>query len=287
MRKIIYIFIALSISLSIFAQGQGLQIAPKGGLTQWMGKDVHGRIAPTAGLDLSYIVRWHVGRETQIGFRTGLGVSYASCTLTADMHDCYERVDYYSNTIEYTNSASAQEQHKQLLLEIPVLLAFQTHGFAIHVGPKLLWTAYNPYNQTVNEAHIVAYYPRYGVPVPDEMPTGRLITPYTHTGTKGLPTLTLALSGEIGYEWQLGNRYSHFAEHYIGLQLYADYGLKNLALPNQEAFLSVAPITAAHQTPPVTVGVIAGSTPLHYLNVGLRLYYTIQSVDYSARGWHR
>lgn len=287
MKKDILIVLFVLLPIGLWAQGQGLQLALKGGISQWTGKDIQAQLCPMGGLDLGYTIRWRMGNDTQLGLRSGLGFAYATSQFSATLSDQYSRTDYYSNTLQYTTSASATEKHQQLQLDIPVLFALQTHGFTIHLGPKLIYIASDRYTQTVDQADIQAFYPRYGVTVRNTAPTGRLVTPYSTSGSQGLPSLTLALSGEIGYEWSIGERYSRKSEQYIGVQVFVDYGLKSFLPPTQEAFLSVAPITAARQTPAVFVGTIAAANSLNLFSAGLRVYYTIQSVDYPGRGWHR
>jgi len=173
-------------------------------------------------------------------------------------------------------------------LELPVLFAFQAHGFALNIGPKLLWILQDQYTQTIDEAHVIAYFPQIGVTVPDADPTGRIETPYTRQGKGSLSPFHVLLSAEIGYEWQIGNRYSKFNEQYIGIQLYADYGLWSQKKQNDDPFIAVTPIQPGQTAPTITIGSIFQSDKaLNYFSAGLRLYYTIQSVDYPGHGWHK
>jgi len=270
----------------LMAQGQGVQIAPKGGIAMWKGSGVKSSLAPVGGLELGYTARWSVMRDVHMGFRLGAGASYAAPQLTADLQDQYDKQDYMGLQLQYTNTANVKEKHQQLNVEVPVLFAFEAHGFAINIGPKLLVVMSDKYTQTVNSANIDVYFPEYKVTVHNEAPTGLLQTPYERSGNNTLPKLSVLLSAEVGYEWAVGNRYSRKNEQYIGVQLYVDYGLWNQR-PTETAFLDVAPITGPYQQPTVTVGTIPAAQKLNYLSAGLRFYYTIQTVDYSGRGWHR
>jgi len=289
MKKLIIIFFSLALSLGVWAQGQGVQIAPKGGVSRWSGQDVQTKWAPMGGLDLGYIIRWRLGEYSQMGLRTGAGLSYTTSQLSTTITDQYTRLDYYDkpHTLEYTCFARTQEQHKQLQVDIPLLMAFQTHGFTLNIGPRLIWMAYDKFTQNVDSAYISAYFPKYGVTSYNEPETGRLDVPYTNTRKNGLPTLSLALSAELGYEFCLTGRYTKKNEQYIGFQLFADYGVFNIVTPKQEAYLAVDPITGPNQKPAVTVGAIAPAKALRNINLGLRIYYTIHSVDYSEYNWHR
>jgi len=95
------------------------------------------------------------------------------------------------------------------------------------------------------------------------------------------------VSAEIGYEWQIGNPYHRFKEQYVGLQLYANYGVWSWTEHSDAPFLSVSAITGATSNPQITTQSISSTaSQLNNLSIGLRLYYTIQTVDYPGRGWH-
>ena len=100
-------------------------------------------------------------------------------------------------------------------------------------------------------------------------------------------TFKVKLTAEAGYEWQIGNPYSRYNEQYIGLQLYANYGLYSWSEHTEDPFLSVGAITTASPSPQVSIRSIQSISPLAYMSFGVRCYYTIQTVDYPGRGWHR
>jgi len=272
----------------LLAQGHGLQVAPRGGVTTWLGgSEVKSDLSPEGGLDLRYTVRWRVMRDVQVGLYTGVSAGYSHSTLRADLYNQYDRTDLYDLHIQYTTTASVEEKHRQLGVELPILFALQAHGFALNVGPKLLWMAMDSYDQTISDAHIDAYYTEIGVHVTDTRATGLLPTPAHRTAQGTLPKVNMLLSAEIGYEWQVGNWYSKKKEQYVGIQLYANYGLWGLN-SSKDAFLSVTPSAGDNQLPKIAIGSISSAnTPLNYLSAGLRLYYTIQTVDYPGHGWHQ
>jgi len=278
----------LVLPMMLWAQGQGVQLGLHGGAGQWHSDRAAGSWVPEMGLDARYIVRWRVRPYTQLGLHTGLEASYFTSKLSGDFSNQYTRTDYLGNKIEYTTSATVAEQHTNIGLTIPVLFAFQTHGFALNIGPKLLWVAYSNYQRTVSKASIDAYYPAYGVHVTDQPSTGQIATPLTLSGQGSAKNLQVLLSAELGYEWQIGDPYERFNEHYIGIQLYANYGLWSLQTSADEAMVSVSPIVTPSANPQIQIGSIQGmGSPLSYMSCGLRIYYTIQTVDYSSRGWHR
>jgi len=97
----------------LLAQAHGLQIAPKGGTTTWLGGDVQSTWGGQGGLDLGYMARWRVMRDVQMGLRTGLGYTYGTTQAGADMSNQYTRIDEANKlTIEYTTTAHATEQHR-------------------------------------------------------------------------------------------------------------------------------------------------------------------------------
>jgi len=272
----------------LMAQGQGLQIAIDGGAEKWQQDKASGQFAPEAGLEVRYLVRWRVMPNTQLGLYTGLGGTYSKSTLEGSFTNQFTRQDYLGNTIEYTTSAAVSEQHRNIQVSLPVLFAFQTHGVALNIGPKLLWLALDNYQSTLNSATIDAYYPAYKVHVINQPSTGHIDVPSTQQGTGTSNNLQLTLSAELGYEWQLGNPYSRDYEHYIGVQLYANYGVWSASFNTNQPMLSVAPISSASASPQITVGTIQGlGSSLSSISFGLRLYYTLQTVDYRGRGWHR
>ncbi|MCQ2311657.1 MAG: hypothetical protein MJZ64_07920 [Paludibacteraceae bacterium] len=279
------IVILLCLPLGLWAQGQGLQVALQGGAAGWQIENGTHTWSPEGGLDLRYIMRCRVGRYTQLGLHAGVGASYSAYKLKGDLTDHFTRQDYLGNTIQYTTSAHAEEKHQAVGVSVPLLFALQTHGATVNIGPKLLWLAYDRYDQTVDHADIVAFYPAYGVPVHNQPGTGIMDTPYSQSGRSANSTIHLLLTAEIGYEWQLGNPYSRYSEQYIGLQLYANYGLCSWGNRAGEPFMSVSSITAT-QGPQITTTAIQQSSALAYLSLGVRFYYTIQTVDYPGRGWH-
>jgi len=238
-------------------------------------------------LDIGYVCRWRVMRDVQIGFKTGLGLNYASTKASADLSNQFDRTEpFYNIPIHYTTTAHAIEQHSQLGLELPLMFAFQAKGFALNIGPKLLYMAMDKYSQTIDTAKITATIA--GVPIPDVEVIGRIKTPYTQQGSNALSPLHVLLSAEIGYEWQIGNHYSKKNEQFIGIQLYADYGLWSLNNKTSDPFIAVTPIQPGQTAPQITIGSIFQSeSALRYFSAGLRIYYTIQTVDYPGHGWHK
>lgn len=286
--KQLFIIATLLLPLSLWAQGHELQLAPKIGIAQWSGQDVTSKVGPVVGLDMHYIHRWPVTEEIQLGLRTGLGLNYTSSQLSGSYTRRFSQWDYMGNTINYTAVVNASEQHKQFLVDIPVMASLLSHHISANLGCKLLWFAADNYTQTVERALVDAYYPRYGVYVFNETPTGMLATPYTQTGKNSLPQLSLALSADVGYEWSLGYIGRKAYEHFVGVQLFLDWGIWNIVEPVQRNYqVVVDAITAPKQTPQVMVGSVAEASNLHYFSIGVRGYYTIDFQSHRKSRHHR
>jgi len=70
------------------------------------------------------------------------------------------------------------------------------------------------------------------------------------------------------------------------VQLYANYGVWSWSEKESEAFMAVDAITPGTY-PKISTTSMQSATSLGYMSFGVRLYYTIQTVDYPGRGWHR
>lgn len=290
MKKLTILIFCLTCSLAMMAQGHGLSIGVKGGLSDWQAKDVsNSSLGIYAGLDIGYQCMWRTQQEIYIGLRTGAGIAYQTGSYSVAANSQFSNTDYYGNQMDYSIRADVKADTKQLNVDVPVMFAARIHGFALNIGPRLHFPVYDAYKQELSNTNVDVYYPRYDVPIHNDPLFAKWNTADMKSeGHKAQPTVMLSLSAEIGYEWALHDWYAYGNEQYIGLQLFVDYGLWGAYSKNTSSMMTVEPISVAGQFPEIKVGNIADAGVLAKpLTFGVRLYYTFQSTDYSGHGWKR
>ena len=98
------------------------------------------------------------------------------------------------------------------------------NGLFFNVGPKFMIPVFTPYNQTITNPHINAYFPATGVTVSDEVITGLITNDQLKTNAtdNGIQfNINVMLTAEIGYEWVLKSGNS------LGLGAFANYSVFN------------------------------------------------------------
>ncbi|MGN0227267.1 MAG: hypothetical protein ACI4AI_04300 [Paludibacteraceae bacterium] len=269
-RKHIVFFLLLGASMAC-AQPHYISVGLRGGAGTFLAKgDVKTSWQPNAWVDANYSYLWQV-KDYQLGITTGLDFGYLSGAYSASHTDQFTNIDYLGQTIVYTNTVGSVYEHTQgFAMEIPALFALHYKGLIFHVGLKLQVPLWYQYRQTMRDLSISAYYADYDVPVQNELVTGELPQDeFVQTGKRDVADVSLLLSTDIGYEWQVADR------DWIALQAWFDgspYG--HTAGNATQHIIDVAPITT---TPPaqVTVNTAVGSltSRLNYLACGIRLAY--------------
>ena len=261
----------LAISCGIMAQPHYIGVGLRGGAGTFLAKgDVQTFWEPNAWLDVQYsYLLPH--KDMQIGITTGLDFGYAGGGYKASHVDQFTNVDYLGQTIDYTNTVgSIVERTHSFALEIPVLFALHYKGLVFHAGIKVQVPCWYQYTQTMRNLNIDAYYRDYNVHVANELVTGKLPQDeYTTKGNRDVADVSILLSADLGYEWQVA------PNDWVGLQAWFDgspYG--HTAGGTTARIIDVAPIT---DTPPakVTVNTAIGSltSQLNYLACGIKLSY--------------
>ena len=259
-------------SCGLMAQPHYISVGLRGGAGTFLAKgDVKTLWEPNAWADVHYSYLWTVS-DKQLGITTGVNLGYVGGGYYKASHtDQFTNVDYLGHTIEYTNMVgSIVERTHGFALEVPVLFALHYQGLVFHAGIKLQVPCWYQYTQTMRDLNIDAYYRDYDVTLHNELATGKVPQDeYVMKGNRDVADVSLLLSADIGYEWQVA------PNDWVGLQAWFDgspYG--HTAGKATDRIIDVAPIT---DTPPakVTVNTAIGSltSQLNYLACGIKVTY--------------
>lgn len=276
------------------AQSHGLQLGLRGGINSMSGEKVNTSLAPAVGLDIGYAFHTSASGVMDIGFRTGLAPSYYSQSLVGHSYDSFSHVDYQNRHMDYVCTANIKETIQMWTIDVPLLFTIRCHGFTLGVGPQGRMVVASPYQQTILSSEISATYTDLGVTLTNQLVTGRLTEEQCHTKGSGAGgRFQLLLTAEMGYDWHLKKHDTYLAERHMGVQVYATYGLLKSHVTTSQYFIYVPPILSP-DNPVVYPQVNAYSCSESYnmqrllnLNIGIRLYMSIETIDYARYGWHR
>lgn len=202
-----------------------------------------------------------------LGVRTGLEIGYSMPKFNRYfMDEPFEVRDYLDNIIQYTTSGITKIDAHQLSFGIPLMFALRAKGIVFDFGPILRVSAVTRGKQILNESLIEAYFPAYGVTVPNELITGVVPEDQLEMKIASKPGLDLRLGTSIGYE---------FNER-IGVQGYFRVNVWNLKVYRKEPIIEIDPLDdITQETTIVTVNsgypiANANHVPLEF---GVKLYY--------------
>lgn len=202
-----------------------------------------------------------------LGVRTGLEIGYSMPKFNRYfMDEPFEVRDYLDNIIQYTTSGITKIDAHQLSFGIPLMFALRAKGIVFDFGPILRVSAVTRGKQILNESLIEAYFPAYGVTVPNELITGVVPEDQLEMKISSKPGLDLRLGTSIGYE---------FNER-IGVQGYFRVNVWNLKVYRKEPIIEIDPLDdITQETTIVTVNsgypiANANHVPLEF---GVKLYY--------------
>lgn len=288
--RIIFILCLLAICADTQAQSHGVEIAPRGGVSLWRaGEAVQASMAPAAGADIAYLLSGYVSSEVALGVRLGVGVGYTRVTLNGTPADYYTLHDYEGRRMDYATSAKVREQHMLLSAELPLMATLSLWGVRLEAGARMRWLVSDTYVAELSDPVISATYTDYGVTMTNRLITGVLSLDQLHQqGKYGLPRGGIQLGGELGYTWTLHE--GLYSYRRLTLALYAYYDVATWAAPAAAAhYIEVSPITSAiNPVPEVRVNTLgAFASDLKQLQLGVRLAYSIESIDNNRYGWHR
>lgn len=237
-------------------------------------------------LDLQYAYYFGAkdGKKTNHGIITGLSVGYAQSPIRNGVDTTYTVSSNDGNgdvNIQYTIQADeVKETDRQVQIEIPLMYSLQTEkGFFLNVGPRFMMPVYKFYNQTISNnanTNINAYFEDLGVTVRNEDITGALgQQDYNTKGqwAKGKMVLSVMLTAELGWEWQLNNGDA------FGLGLYGNYAPYN-SFKNTTNAKSLIDVTAPQGSTPASVDILSATDTyadkMNYFDGGLKLVYHFQ-----------
>lgn len=202
-----------------------------------------------------------------LGVRTGLEIGYSMPRFNRYfMDEPFEVRDYEDNIIQYTTSGITKIDAHQLSFGIPLMFALRAKGIVFDFGPILRVSAVTRGKQILNESLIEAYFPAYGVTVPNELITGVVPEDQLEMKISSKPGLDLRLGTSIGYE---------FNER-IGVQGYFRVNVWNLKVYRKAPIIEIDPLDdITQETTIVTVNsgypiANANHVPLEF---GVKLYY--------------
>jgi len=277
MKKILIILGVAMISANMWAENSRLSLGLRGGGSLYNTSDnLENKIGPAGMLDLGYTCLWPVSDITQIGFRVGLGAGYSESKLCATIHQQYSTTDYLGQEIDYTiTSPSLVETTQQIILEMPLQLAFHFEGFYCNLGAKLMTPiAWSQYKQDIEDLTIRAYYMECGVAVTNRLITGKAGDEQLHQTRKApLPLLSVAMAADLGYEWTINDK------HHIGLGFFLDVNVWEYADKNTSPSTDIVTISQignpANPVPTVEIAPLRQTltTTARYFDFGIKFYY--------------
>ncbi len=226
--------------------------------------------------DLQYAYLFERSRTSKPfwGIRTGLSVNYVSSSYEGELNNRYKTTDASGDVLNYAITADKfKETDNQVQLQIPLMATMTYKGFMLNAGTRFAFPVYSSYKQTLNNAHITATYEKYGVPIIDDMLTGKFSDDQLNQkGKWDAPKFQLFLSAELGYS------FTFYGGNCITVALYADCSVYNGykgASSSDKSFVSVSQIglDPANPCAKVTVNPIMNNyaKSIGYFDFGLRI----------------
>lgn len=208
MRRLVLLLILCStVALSAIAQSSRVSFVAKGGMMTYMPyKDIM-KPAPLGELfagEVNYSFLWPLPSENEVGLTVGLHLAYGSPNMRIPQPLApysYTNYDYLGNQIDYTISINrVKEEIRQLHVGIPMMATGTVLKQRLRWsgGVRVLFPFALKYEQTL-DADILAYYPAYGVEVPNELVTGKIMEGKHFKGKTSLPLMHFQVGGEVSY----------------------------------------------------------------------------------------
>jgi len=238
----------------------------------------------TGMLDCRYAFYGTVHDYINIGATIGMGLGFGTSALAGTNTDRYRNIDYRNQPIDYTVHSTFRQTDLFGKNEWSVMFAMIFRDVVINVGTQFMFPFAASAKMKIKEASINAYYPQYGVDVPNERITGKLDCPTKQVVASNRPQTEILVAVEAGYQWHMDPK------RRIGVQGYAYIGVWNNYRPyaqTNQPLIQVEPILNVHDPiPDITVRSINGQlNGLQSLEVGIRAFYSFTFYSYQKKAF--
>jgi len=186
-----------------------------------------------AAFDLGYLYK----SPYWIAFRVGASIEAASSSYRkSDYQDQYSTIDVEGETMQVQYQIGVlRERHQYYTASFPVQLGFHIDHFTFLVGPRFCMPFNATWKQTLSDAALAVFYPRYNNLVEESYPLAASKDfEMEDEGKLVLPKWQCSLSCELTYDFLIASQYGK-TESFISVGLYFDVSLMTApTYPNQE-----------------------------------------------------
>lgn len=162
-----------------------------------------------------------------IGFRTGVTIDSHNASFgKKDYADAYSTIDVEEEQMGISYSiGDLNERYTTYSVGIPLQIALTKKGFHFLAGAKAVFPIANKWKETVRDAALAVYYPKYDNTVEESYPlAASRHFEMTQEGRLALPTVQWWIAMEMGYTIPLNvNARRH--KSYVMVGVYFDYCL--------------------------------------------------------------
>ena len=263
MRRWFLLFIVwLSVASVAIAQSSRISVTAKGGMTSYLQQADLIEPAPLGeqiGAEATYTFMWPLPSTAELGIRAGLYIGYGApnMRIPAAMEPYqYTNYDYMNNQIDYTIMVNrAKQEIRQIQVGVPLMAAGTYRRLFWAAGLRTIAPFALKYEQTL-DVDIMAYYPEFGVEVPNELVTGKIKENKHFTGETDLPMMYFQVGGELSYRLYYKRPRTIFVPSKgvsLGVFAYFTFASTEMARYPENPLVQVLPITTA---PPAEVVIL-------------------------------
>ncbi len=188
-----------------------------------------------AAFDVGYLYK----SPYWIAFRLGATIESASSSYRkAGYEDAYTVTDVENESMVVSyNIGLLRERHYTWSASFPVQIGFHLQHFTVLVGPRFTLPIGGSWNQSIADAALAVYYPKYDNLVEESYPLAATRNfAVKDKGSLVLPAWHCAFAGEITYDFLIASSYGK-SESFISVGLYFDASLMTApTYPNNEQY---------------------------------------------------
>ena len=173
-----------------------------------------------AALDLGYLYR----SPYWVSFRVGASIeAMSSSYYKKHYQDQYTTYDTESNQMDVKyDIGTLRERHRNYAVSFPVQVGFYIRHFTFLIGPRFTLPFGGSWKQSVSDAALAVYYPRYDNLVEESYPLAASRNfAMDAKGDLALPDWQCSLSGELTYDLLIASQYGK-TESFISFGIYFD-----------------------------------------------------------------